>query len=88
MAQAEGRVRSRVSPCGICGGQSGIATGPPPPPGTSVFPCPFHSTGAPLQEQIKKNVYTYWVESTALCSNQLKFRCGIFNVTTSEYLAK
>jgi hypothetical protein len=43
---AEARVRSRVSPCGICGGQSDTGTGFSPR--ASAFPYQFHSTGAPL----------------------------------------
>ena len=49
---AEARVQSRASLCGICGGQSGAWTGLSP--STSVLPCQFHSTGAPLKEKTKK----------------------------------
>jgi hypothetical protein len=51
---ADTQVRSRVSPCGICGGQSDTGTGFPP--STSVFPCHFHSTCAPLHGETKKKL--------------------------------
>jgi hypothetical protein len=38
---AESRVRSRVNPCGIYGGQSGTGTGFSL--SSAVFPCPYHS---------------------------------------------
>jgi hypothetical protein len=47
---AEVRVRFRLSPCGICCGQSGTGTGYSP--STSVIPYQFHSTCAP---QTRKN---------------------------------
>jgi hypothetical protein len=49
---AEVRFRSRVSPCGICGGQSGTGTGFSS--STLVFPCQFYSVGAPLLGKTEK----------------------------------
>jgi hypothetical protein len=54
---AEARVRSRDSPCGICGGQSG--TGTDFSLSTSVFPCQYHCTGAPLQGKMKKKLIIF-----------------------------
>ena len=51
---AEAQVRSRVRPCGICGGQSGTATYFSP--STSVFPSQFNSTGAPLLGKTEKKI--------------------------------
>jgi hypothetical protein len=69
---AEARLRSRVSPCGICDGQSG--TGTSFFPSTSVFPCHFHSTGAPLLGKTKKQSLSS--SSSQGCTISLKAAVG------------
>jgi hypothetical protein len=57
LVTAEARVRSRVDPCTICGGQSSIRTRFSP--STSGFPCQFHCTGAQLKLNTEKKLWSF-----------------------------
>jgi hypothetical protein len=64
---AEARVRSRVSPFGICGGQSGTETGFPQ--STSVFRYQFHSNVVLLLSKMKKLIIFLFIFITGLHNN-------------------
>jgi hypothetical protein len=74
----EARVRSRVIPCGICGGQSDTGTGFSP--STSVSPCQFHYTGAPLLGKTKKLIIfiTALLNKPLGCGASVAFAAGPF----------
>jgi hypothetical protein len=55
---AEAWVRSPVIPCWVCGGENGTGTGSFP--STSVFPCQFHFTGAPLHEKMEETNHLHY----------------------------
>jgi hypothetical protein len=49
-----------------------VALGQVFPPAASVFPCQFHSTGAPLLGKIKKELIIFLSSSSQGCPRSLK----------------
>ena len=83
---AEAWVRSRVSPCRICGRQSGTGTGFSP--STSVFRCQFHPTGVPLHGKTKKKLIIFITglhNKPRGCRASVASAAGPFTTKIKEY---
>jgi hypothetical protein len=85
---AEARVRTRVNPRGICGGQSG--TGTDFSQSSSVFPCQYHSTVA-LQTLIiwgMRNMLTYvGIHAWVYTHTTFRKKYYMFNILRTSNIA-